>query len=89
MYLSRIRLGESQAARSELVNAMHKGVYGAHQLLWRLFTEEEQRSFLFRHEQSDGRLAPAGSRFFMSFLVNNPRILKIYFKWKLDLLRPS
>ena len=73
MYLSRIRLGESQAARSELVNAMHKGVYGDHQLLWRLFTEEEQRSFLFRHEQSDGRLAPAGEPIFYVLSREQPK----------------
>ena len=64
MYLSRIRLGDSPAASSELVRAMGKGVYGNHQLLWRLFTQAEQRNFLFRHEQSDGRLSPTGEPIF-------------------------
>ena len=64
MYLSRIRLGDSPAASNELVRAMSKGAYGNHQLLWRLFTEEDQRNFLFRHEQSDGRLSPAGEPIF-------------------------
>ncbi|MFP2769928.1 type I-E CRISPR-associated protein Cas6/Cse3/CasE [Oceanisphaera sp. KMM 10153] len=64
MYLSRVRLGDSQAAKSELVKTMSKGVYGHHQLLWRLFTQEQQRGFLFRHEQSDGRQAPSGEPVF-------------------------
>lgn len=64
MFLSRIRLGDSPAASKELVRAMSKGVYGNHQLLWRLFMEQDQRNFLFRHEQSDGRLSPAGEPIF-------------------------
>ncbi|MBL1376435.1 type I-E CRISPR-associated protein Cas6/Cse3/CasE [Zobellella iuensis] len=72
MYLSRITLGNSQAARAELVKAMGKGVYGHHQLLWHLFTSEKKRGFLFRHEQSDGRLAPSGEPLFYVLSKEKP-----------------
>ncbi|MCC4263862.1 type I-E CRISPR-associated protein Cas6/Cse3/CasE [Oceanimonas baumannii] len=64
MYLSRVTLADAPSARAELIKSMHKGVYGYHQLLWRLFTQQSERSFLFRHEQSDGRLVPQGEPVF-------------------------
>lgn len=50
MYLSRITLdGSSDKLHSLLVNEQNSG-YTIHQLLWQLFTQESERSFLYRVE---------------------------------------
>lgn len=50
MYLSKVNLSNSVHAHSELVKLAKNGAYSAHQLLWRLFPDEIERSFLFREE---------------------------------------
>ncbi|MER1892751.1 type I-E CRISPR-associated protein Cas6/Cse3/CasE, partial [Proteus mirabilis] len=50
MYLSRISIDYSaDYLHSLLANKLPDG-YTIHQLLWRLFTEEKERSFLYRLE---------------------------------------
>lgn len=53
MYLSKVSLLNSLQAKSALVDLGKNGAYAAHQLLWRLFTEDVQRDFLFKQEQSN------------------------------------
>ncbi len=61
MYFSRIRIKpdffESPALSTMVVNQL-KSVYGAHKLLWDLFPDQKQRSYLFRGEMDtdQGRL---------------------------------
>ncbi|MGO3738086.1 MAG: type I-E CRISPR-associated protein Cas6/Cse3/CasE [Marinomonas foliarum] len=58
MYLSKVSFQSSQQARQLLLGFGGKGAYSAHQMLWQLFTKEEERSFLFREEQNtDGSKA--------------------------------
>lgn len=54
MYLSKVSFQASQQAKQLLLGFGGKGVYSDHQILWQLFTEEAQRSFLFRQEQKEG-----------------------------------
>jgi len=54
MYLSKVSFQASQQAKQLLLGFGGKGVYSDHQILWQLFTEEEQRSFLFRQEGDEG-----------------------------------
>lgn len=56
MYLSKVKLNSSLQARGELVKLAKNGAYASHQLLWRLFTAEEKRNFLFREELGPGGL---------------------------------
>lgn len=50
MYLSKIVLQPSAQTAIELAKLNKNGAYSAHQLLWRFFTEEDKREFLFRQE---------------------------------------
>ncbi len=50
MYFSKVSLQNSMQAKESLVNLRKNGAYASHQLLWRLFPDEEQRQFLFREE---------------------------------------
>lgn len=54
MYLSRIRFNTSPSAHKELIRTLDSGGYGSHQLLWKLFSDDPSRKFLFREEQSMG-----------------------------------
>lgn len=56
MFLSKINLQPSTQTATELAKLTKNGAYSAHQLLWRLFTEETDRSFLFRQEIGVGGL---------------------------------
>ena len=56
MYLSKVSLLNSLQAKFALVDLGKNGAYAAHQLLWRLFTEDTQRDFLFKQEQSNSGL---------------------------------
>jgi len=56
MYLSKISLQQSSQTARELAKLSTKGSYASHQLLWKLFTDEEQRNFLFREEMDQGGL---------------------------------
>ncbi len=53
MYLSKVSLLNSVQAKSTLLGLGKNGAYSAHQLLWRLFTDDSQRNFLFKQEQSN------------------------------------
>lgn len=52
MFLSKIALVPSHDTKNELARLQKNGVYASHQLLWKLFTEENERPFLFREEQA-------------------------------------
>lgn len=54
MYLSKVRLLSSSQAQREFMALQMKGAYGSHQLLWRLFSDEDERNFLYREEQVSG-----------------------------------
>ncbi len=56
MFLSKILLQQSSQVARELARLGSNGAYASHQLLWRLFTNEGQRNFLFREELSQGGL---------------------------------
>ena len=48
MYLSKVALSKHSQAKQFLFHSQSNQAYVAHQLLWKLFTNEEQRNFLFR-----------------------------------------
>jgi CRISPR system Cascade subunit CasE len=50
MYLSRVRVATEGLDRSALLALMAGDAYGNHQLLWQLFTDQQERNFLFRQE---------------------------------------
>lgn len=50
MYLSKVALLKHFHAKQFLLHPQGNQAYVAHQLLWKLFTNEEQRNFLFREE---------------------------------------
>jgi len=56
MFLSKISLQQSSQTARELAQFSSNGSYASHQLLWKLFTDEEQRNFLFREEMDQGGL---------------------------------
>lgn len=56
MHLSRIRVATRGLDRSALVKLLAGDAYANHQLLWRLFTEAEDRPFLFRQEMEKEQL---------------------------------
>lgn len=57
MYLSRIRVVTEGLDRTELLKLLSGDAYGNHQLLWRLFPGQEDRTFLFRQEVESEQLA--------------------------------
>lgn len=50
MYLSKITLQPSSQAAAEILRLGPNGAYAAHQLLWQLFSLQQDRNFLFREE---------------------------------------
>jgi len=48
MYLSKVSFPSSAQGAKALMKINSNGAYASHQLLWQLFTEEKQRTFLFR-----------------------------------------
>lgn len=74
MYLSKVRLLSSSQAQHELIALQKKGAYGAHQLLWKMFSEDDERNFLYREEQ-------VGSGYPEFFLLsrNKPSLLPMVF----------
>lgn len=67
MYLSKIMLQPSAQTAVELAKLNRNGAYSTHQLLWRLFTDEDQRSFLYRQEIGQG-----GTPLFYVLSANRP-----------------
>lgn len=51
MFLSKVTLLPSTQSAMELTKLASNGVYASHQLLWRLFPEDNERSFVYREEQ--------------------------------------
>lgn len=56
MYLSKVTLNPSAQTATELAKLNTNGSYASHQLLWRLFTQEKERNFIYRQELSQGGL---------------------------------
>ncbi len=56
MYLSKVTLLQSAHTASELAKFGSNGVYTSHQMLWKLFADENERNFLFREEVGQGGL---------------------------------
>ncbi|OTA20233.1 type I-E CRISPR-associated protein Cas6/Cse3/CasE [Xenorhabdus beddingii] len=52
MYLSKVTLRPSVYPIQAPSRQTKNDVYSSHQLLWQLFTEQEERNFLFREEQN-------------------------------------
>lgn len=50
MYFSRVRIRSNIKELSELARIFKGDSHGVHRLLWRLFPEQEQRTFLYREE---------------------------------------
>lgn len=50
MFLSKITLQPGGHTAAELAKLSTNGAYASHQLLWRLFTQEKERNFIFRQE---------------------------------------
>lgn len=50
MYFSRVRIRPDFFKSSSLVKILSDSSYNIHQLLWKLFTEQNQRNFLYREE---------------------------------------
>ncbi|MBA4720465.1 MAG: type I-E CRISPR-associated protein Cas6/Cse3/CasE [Alcanivorax sp.] len=61
MYLSRVRVATQSLDRQALVKLLAGDAYANHKLLWRLFSEARERSFLFRQEMEGEQLAPEES----------------------------
>ncbi|MGQ3892058.1 type I-E CRISPR-associated protein Cas6/Cse3/CasE [Legionella sp. CNM-4043-24] len=70
MYLSKISLAQTSQAKEALLKLCQNRDYGAHQLLWRLFSDQEKREFLYREQLSSNgqiefyvfsRIPPAAS----------------------------
>lgn len=53
MFLSKVTMEHTPQARTEFLKTSGNGSYSAHQLIWRLFSENESRDFLFREEISN------------------------------------
>jgi len=58
MFLSRVRVAPEGLDRGALLALLAGDAYGNHQLLWQLFTERQERNFLFRQEIESEQLAP-------------------------------
>ncbi len=50
MYLSKGTMKSSPQTAQELAKLQRNGVYASHQLIWQLFTNDAERSFLYREE---------------------------------------
>jgi CRISPR system Cascade subunit CasE len=50
MYFSRVRIKPDIFKSSQLARVLEGNVYGCHQLLWDLFPEQKERTFLYREE---------------------------------------
>ena len=50
MYQSKVTMKSSPQTAQELAKLQRNGVYASHQLIWQLFTNDAERSFLYREE---------------------------------------
>jgi CRISPR system Cascade subunit CasE len=74
MYFSRVRFLPGHSAHEALLSIQRKGSYASHQLLWRLFTEQQQRCFLFREEQSSGISSQKGMPEYLLLSQTSPAL---------------
>jgi CRISPR system Cascade subunit CasE len=51
MFLSKVTLINTTQSAAELTRLASNGVYASHQLLWQLFPEDNQRSFIYRQQE--------------------------------------
>lgn len=51
MFLSKVTMMSSPQTARELAKLQRNGVYASHQLIWQLFSNDEERSFLYREEK--------------------------------------
>ena len=72
MYLSKVTINSSGNPAEVFKKIYSNGTYGIHQSMWKLFTTEEKRQFLFR-EEIDG----SGLPFFYVLSANSPAKSKI------------
>jgi CRISPR system Cascade subunit CasE len=56
MFLSKVSVVFDQHTAQELVKLGRNGAYASHQLLWKLFSEQTERNFLYREEITEGGL---------------------------------
>lgn len=56
MFLSKVSLSAGALAVNELIQLGRNGAYASHQLLWKLFSDQTQRNFLYREELAAGGL---------------------------------
>lgn len=56
MFLSKVALHQSAQTAKELAKYGANGAYTSHQLLWKLFSNDSERRFLFREEMGLGGL---------------------------------
>ncbi|MBQ0213335.1 type I-E CRISPR-associated protein Cas6/Cse3/CasE [Proteus vulgaris] len=75
MYLSRITIGGSSDYLHSLLTNKQQAGYTIHQLLWQLFTEEKERSFLYRIE-----IEKNGTPIFYILSSVTPAIKHAFFK---------
>lgn len=50
MYLSKLTLRNSSEAKKAMLDLLNNNTYAEHQLIWRLFPNDESRGFLFRKQ---------------------------------------
>ena len=74
MYLSKVEVNTGAEAAQAFLNITENGPYGAHQLLWQLFSTESERSFLYRQEiKADG-----GTEYFVLSEVPPQKISNVF-----------
>jgi CRISPR system Cascade subunit CasE len=56
MFLSKVAIVPRGHSAQELAKLEANGNYASHQLLWKLFTDQKQRNFLYREEMAIGGL---------------------------------
>lgn len=89
MYLSRVRFLSGHTAHSALLSIQRKGSYASHQLLWQLFTEQQQRNFLFREEQSNGLTSQRGMPEYLVLSQTAPELNSELFHIETKLFAPK
>lgn len=57
MFLSKVLLNPDPHSAKELIKLSTNGAYASHQLLWKLFSEQAERNFLYREEIIEGGLS--------------------------------
>lgn len=89
MYLSRVRFLPGNTAHNALQAIQRKGSYASHQLLWQLFTEQQQRNFLFREEQANGLFSQQGMPEYLVLSQTAPMLNTELFRVETKLFAPK